>query len=171
MTSPLVQFSTAQKIQHFWVRHRWTDLILSATLAAAWLYAGYRGCIPLVLTSVPAEARHSVFQILATIAGTMAGFVLTSISILVNLLRTPMTTIDKLLPAEDKRTIGGVFLGTLPRLLLLFVLALIALQTDTSTSDGYWLLQLLTLATAVAGVLALARVVWALRRLLALSSD
>jgi hypothetical protein len=66
------------------------------------------------LTEVPSESRRVAFQLVAAAAATIGGFTLTSISILVNLLRTPLSTIDRLLPAEDKARMGEVFLGVLP---------------------------------------------------------
>jgi hypothetical protein len=171
MTAPLLQFSRVQQLQHRWVRHRWIDLLVILVLAAGWFFAGRHHCIAMILTEVPQDARRTVYQILATIAGTMGGFVLTSIAILVNLLRTPLTTVDRLLPAGDKRTVGTVFLAALPRLLLLFVVAVAAIVTDANVAAGYWPLQLLTVAAALCVVLAIARVVWVLHRLLTASGD
>jgi hypothetical protein len=171
MTDPLLEFSRFQRLQHRWVRHRWIDLLMILVLTAAWFLAGQHHRIPLILTEVPADARRTIYQILATIAATMGGFVLTSVSILVNLLRTPLTAVDRLLPARDKRTVGTVFLAALPRLLLLFLLAVAAIATDANVAAGYWLLQLLTAAAALCAVAAIARVVWVLHRLLTASTE
>lgn len=171
MTHPLLEFSRFQRLQHQWVRHRWIDHLLVMLLAGVWYFAGQRQWIPLVLTEVPQDARRTIYQILATIAATMGGFVLTSVSILVNLLRTPLTAVDRLLPARDKRTVGTVFLAALPRLLLVFLLTVVAIVTDANVAAGYWLLQLLTMAAAVWAVLVIARVVWVMHRLLTASTD
>ncbi len=171
MTEPLLKFSRWQRLQHRWVRHRWTDLPLVAVLAAGWFLAGQRCWIPLILTEVPEDARRTLYQIVATIAATMGGFVLTSISILVNLLRTPLNTLDRLLPARDKRTVGTLFITVLPRLLLVFLSTVVAIMTDANVALGYWPLQLLTMAAATWSVLSIARVVWVLHRLLATSTD
>gem|GEM_PF-6529684 len=140
-------------------------------LTADWFLAGNTTGFRWILTEVPADARRTIYQILATIAATMGGFVLTSVSILVNLLRTPLTAVDRLLPARDKRTVGTVFLAALPRLLLLFLLAVAAIVTDANVAAGYWLLQLLTAAAALCAVAAIARVVWVLHSLLTASTE
>lgn len=171
MTEPLLMFSRCQRLQHRWVRHRWTDLLLVAMLAGGWFLAGQRCWIPLILTEIPEDARRTLYQIIATIAATMGGFVLTSISILVNLLRTPLNTIDRLLPARDKRTVGTLFVQVLPRLLLVFLLTIVAIVTDANVAVGYWPLQLLTMAAAVWAMLSIARVVWVLHRLLTASAE
>ncbi|WP_326548745.1 hypothetical protein QGN32_11850 [Mycolicibacterium sp. ND9-15] len=171
MTEPLLMFSRCQRLQHRWVRHRWTDLLLVAMLTGGWFLAGQRCWIPLILTEIPEDARRTLYQIIATIAATMGGFVLTSISILVNLLRTPLNTIDRLLPARDKRTVGTLFVQVLPRLLLVFLLTIVAIVTDANVAVGYWPLQLLTMAAAVWAMLSIARVVWVLHRLLTASAE
>lgn len=93
------------------------------------------------------------------------------VSILVNLLRTPLSTIDRLLPAEDKARIGSVFLGVLPWLVALLVAALLVLMTDTNVPHGYWWLQLIAVGLLLATILSLARMVRVLRRLLSVSAE
>ncbi len=136
-----------------------------------WLAVGRVGWLAWALTEVPHDARRTAYQILATVAATMGGFTLTSISILVNLLRTPMTTVDKLLPTDDKRRVGTAFVSALPTLFTVFVAAIVGLTTDANLDSGYWWLQATIVGAAVAAVASLARVVWILRRLLTLSTD
>lgn len=89
------------------------DLAVGVLVVAVW-YAAASRCwfpeeqcrLPQALTAVSAESRRVVYQLAAAAAATMGGFALTSISILVNLLRTPLSTIDRLLPAEDKARVG-----------------------------------------------------------------
>jgi hypothetical protein len=66
---------------------------------------------------------------------------------------------------------GQVFLAALPRLLVLFVVALSALMSDAKVAVGYWPLQLLTVAVAIGALRAIAWVVWVLHRLLPASGD
>lgn len=101
----------------------------------------------------------------------MGGFTLTSISILVNLLRTPLSTIDRLLPAEDKSRVGEVFLGVLPWLLGVFFATLLCLAIDVDMPQGYVWMQLVAVGLVVAAIMSLARVVWVLRRLLSVSTN
>ncbi|MCV7284604.1 hypothetical protein H7J87_04615 [Mycolicibacterium wolinskyi] len=168
---PVTQFSLPERLQHNWVRHRWTDWLLALIVVGGWLVFGRIGWLPVALTEVPEAARRTAYQILATVAATMGGFTLTSISILVNLLRTPMTAVDRLLPAGDKQRVGAAFVAALPTLFALFVAALVGLTTDANTEAGYWWVQAVIIAAAFAAVASIARVVWILRRLLALSSD
>lgn len=168
---PVMQFSLRERLQHNWVRHQWTDWLLALIVVGAWLTLGRAGWLPWALTEVPHDTRRTAYQILATVAATMGGFTLTSVSILVNLLRAPMTTVDKLLPADDKRRVGTAFVSVLPAQFTLFVVAIAGLMTDANLDTGYWWLQAAIVGAAVAAVASLARVVWILRRLLTLSSD
>lgn len=168
--APLLQIGAARKLQHFWVRRRWTDIGVALIVVAIGLFAGWRQLVPLGLEDVAAPQRQATYQILATIAGTMAGFTLTSISVLVNLLRTPMSTLDRLLPAEDKSRVGEVVIGVLPSLAALFGSAVLGVLGDSSTPHGHWWIQALVGTALVTSLLALARVVWVLRRLLVTST-
>lgn len=172
MTKPIVQFTLRERAQHFWVIHLWMDLVIALLVIGVWYGVAYEvDWIPQALSAVPADARRTVYQILATASAAMGGFTLTSVSILVNLLRSPLTTVDRLLPADDKRRVGSVFLAVLPWLLALFVASLACLSTDANVAGGYWQMQLALLGLAVAAVCALCRVIWVLRRLLIVSSE
>jgi hypothetical protein len=161
--------SSAARLVHPWVRHRWLDQLVIVPIVI-WLILGARGVTPLALTHVPTDVRRALFQVAATLAGTMAGLTLTSVSILINLLRTPLGVIDRLLPAEDKRRVGSVFLSALPNLLLVVAAALSAIAAEANTAIGYWWLQSIVIWFVLASLSALARVVWVLRRLLDLSA-
>jgi hypothetical protein len=82
-----------------------------------------------------------------------------------------MTTVDKLLPANDKRRVGTAFVSALPTLFVVFVAAIVGLMTDANLDTGYWWIQATIIGAAVAAVASLARVLWILRRLLTLSTD
>lgn len=168
---PVVPFSLRERLQHNWVRHQWADWLLALTVVGVWLALGWADWLPWALTEVPHDTRRTAYQVVATVAATMGGFTLTSISILVNLLRAPMTTVDKLLPADDKRRVGTAFVSALPTLFALFVVALVGLMTDANRDEGYWWIQAAIIGAALAAVASIARVVWVLRRLLALSSE
>lgn len=174
---PLARFPKHVRLQHFWIRHRWVDLAVGVTLALVWFGAASQcwfpegQCVlPQALSAVPPESRRVVYQLVAAAAATMGGFTLTSISILVNLLRTPLSTVDRLLPAADKSRVGEVFLSVLPWLLGLFIAALVCLAADVNVPHGYMWMQLVTMGLLVAAAMSLARVVWVLRRLLSVSA-
>lgn len=124
---------------------------------------------PVLLTGIEEAGQRAVFQTLATVSGTMAGLTFTSISIMINLVRTPMSTIDRLTRPEEKRQVGDVFIGVLPRLLLAFSFSIVALSTIGADGDASMWGQGIALWFALASISALARVVWVLRRLLKLA--
>lgn len=123
-----------------------------------------------LLVDVPVEARMSLFQTLATVSGTMAGLIFTSISIMVNLVRTPLSALDRLTRPEDKRKVGDVFIAVLPKLVLTFIFALSAIAVEASLGRGVIWIQGLLFVSAISSISGLGRVVWVLRRLLKLSN-
>lgn len=167
---PLLEAGRIRRLQYRWVQQPWLDLLLATGAVAVWLLLGWRGWVPLALTEVQFDARRSVFQVVATLSGTMAGFTLTSVSVLVNLLKTPLGALDRLLPAAEKRSVGSVVLKVLPRLAFTLVAAMVALLVETSPTVGYWWLQAIVVGGVAASMFSLARVVWVLRRLLILST-
>lgn len=100
----------------------------------------------------------------------MAGLTLTSVSILVNLLRTPLSNLDNILPASDKRRVGAVFLAALLPLLLTFIASASTIAIEGDAIMGVWWVEAITLFLATTSVLAIARIVWVLRRLLDLTA-
>lgn len=100
----------------------------------------------------------------------MGGFTLTSVSVLINLMRTPLRDIDNLLPLEDKRRVGEVVVNVLPSLGILFFLAIYGLLLDASTGRGHWWIQAVVVIALVTSFLSVARIIWVLRRLLVATS-
>lgn len=150
--------------RYYWVHHIWLDIVPAVAVIAVWSVLARQGVLPFGLTRVPADARRALYQSLASIAATMGGVTLTSISLLLNLIRTPTGTVD--LPAADERRIGQAFLGVLPWQGALFAGALVAITTDAPRAHGYPWLQIVLLALAMAGLCSIGRVFWILRRLL-----
>ena len=81
-----------------------------------------------------------------------------------------MSTIDRLLPNDDKTRVGNAVIGALPSLLALFGVAIVGVLGDSTTPEGHWWIQAALGVTTLTAVLGLSRVVWVLRRLLATSS-
>ncbi|WP_404851268.1 hypothetical protein [Dietzia kunjamensis] len=100
----------------------------------------------------------------------MGGFTLTSVSVLINLMRTPLRDIDNLLPLGDKRRVGEVVVNVLPSLGILFLLAILGLLLDTSTGTGHWWMQAVVVIALMTAFLSIARIIWVLRRLLVATS-
>jgi hypothetical protein len=136
-----------------------------------WLALGLVGHAPLLFIDSAEAERRVVFQTIASLAGTTAGLTLTSVSILINLVRTPIGLLEKVMQQADKKKVGSVFLAALPKLALTTVIALVAVGLDV-VWDGcrqQVLLDFLTLWLASASISAMARIVWVIRRLLDLS--
>jgi hypothetical protein len=135
------------------------------------LWLGLAGTLPRFLTESGEAERRVFFQSIATLAGTTAGLTLTSVSILINLIRTPLGVLDKVLQQDDKRRVGSVFLAALPKLGLTTVVALAAVILDVVWKGQFQqqFLDLVVLWLATASLSALARLIWVLRRLLDLS--
>jgi hypothetical protein len=152
-----------------WVRTPAWDLAAVA-VPLGWLLLGAIFNWPTLLTEVERETRRVLFQTLTTLAATLAGFVLTSISILVNLLRTPLSSLDELITVNEKRRVGAVFFAALPALTVTFLAALAALLGDSIHKTGTPLIEAVLIAAATAALSAIVRIVWVLRRLLNLTN-
>lgn len=151
-----------------WVRgHLWDHLGL--LIVALWAFVCWKFEAPVLLTEVAPEARRAIFQTTATVAGTMAGLTFTSISIMINLVKTPMSTLDRIIDPAEKKNVGDVFISVLPKLLLTLGLALATIAIEPNRGEGVWWIEGLTIWFALAAVSGMARVVWVLKRLLKLS--
>ena len=154
-----------------WVLHPAWDLAAFLVPAAWWFVDAVVVKSPVLLTLAPTDVRRALAQIAATVSGTLAGFVLTSVSILINLLRTPMSDLDKLIDADDKRRVGAVFLAVLPMLAIAFVSGLVAIARDSSALPGRPWIQLAVIGSLIAALSGIARIVWVMRRLLTVTNS
>ena len=168
-TPPFERAGLVRRFVRTWVGHRALDAVAAIPILI-WGYLGYREWMPTLLTEVAPGARRAIFQSTLTVAGTMAGLTLTSVSILVNLLRTPLSNLDNILPASDKRRVGAVFLAALLPLLLTFIASASTIAIEGDAVMGVWWVEAITLFLATTSVLAIARIVWVLRRLLDLTA-
>jgi len=167
----VVQPSRLRKVSYAWVRNPAADWLLAIALPAIWATGSLVTGSSILLTETAPDVRRVVFQSLVALSGTFAGFVLTSVTILVNLLRTPVSSLDRLLSASDKRHIGEVLLSVLTRLALVFISALIALIIDSTCPRGVWWIEGPVIASLVAALSSIMRVIWVLRRLLAVTES
>lgn len=161
--------SPLTKLQLLWARGPLWDHILIFVVLGGWLIVSWRSDCPLLLTEVAIDARRPFFEIIATVAGAMAGLIFASISVLINLVKLPMSALDRLTKPVEKRRVGDIFLAVLPRLLLTFVLAVVAIAVESDAVTGVWWMQLLVVWFALASTFGLCRVVWVLKRLLKLT--
>jgi hypothetical protein len=167
---PLLRATWRKKRVYAWVRLPWMDYLTILPLGL-WLWLGLAGYVPRLLIDSSEAERRVVFQTIASLAGTTAGLTLTSVSILINLVRTPLGVLDKVMQQGDKKKVGSVFLAALPKLALTTIVALAAVALDVvwDGAQRQVLLDFFTLWLASASISAMARIVWVIRRLLDLS--
>lgn len=155
--------------------HPGADFAWAAIAVLIWLGAALLARQPLMLESVDPGTRRTLFQTLATLAGATAGLTLTSVSMLINVLGKkaargqPELPLEKL-SATHRRQIGEVFLFAIPGLGLLVVAALVTVVLEGDAATGLWIPEALVFVLTFASVLALSRVAWALRRVLAIAT-
>jgi len=155
--------------------HPTADYLWAALALTLWVGIAAIAGQPLLLERVDAGARRALFQTLATLAGATAGLTLTSVSMLINVLGKKSAPGQRELPLErlsatHRRQIGEVFLFAIPGLGLMVVAALVTLVLEGEARTGLWIPEAVTLLLTFASVLALLRVAWALRRVLAIAT-
>ncbi|MFE4195665.1 hypothetical protein ACFRJ9_07365 [Paenarthrobacter sp. NPDC056912] len=162
-------------VWRWFLLHQAADYLWAVLLVLAWLGIPLLAGWPLLLEDVDAGARRALFQTLATLAGATAGLTLTSVSMLINVLGKKSAPGQRELPLEKltathRRQIGEVFLFAIPGLGLLVVAALVTVVLEGDGPGGLWIPEAVVFVLAFACVLALLRVAWALRRVLAIAT-
>ncbi|WP_256212811.1 hypothetical protein [Arthrobacter sp. yr096] len=155
--------------------HPTADYLWAVAAVLLWLGIATLARQPLLLEGVDTGARRTLFQTLATLAGATAGLTLTSVSMLINVLGKKAAPGQRELPLEKltathRRQIGEVFLFAIPGLGLLVVAALATIVLEGGAPTGLWIPEAVVFVLAFASVLALLRVAWALRRVLAIAT-
>ncbi|MEV7663804.1 hypothetical protein [Paenarthrobacter sp. NPDC089316] len=155
--------------------HPTADFLWAGVVVVLWVGIAAVARQPLMLEHVDAGTRRALFQTLATLAGATAGLTLTSVSMLINVLGKKASPGQRELPLErlsatHRRQIGEVFLFAIPGLGLLVVAALVTVVLEGDAPTGLWIPEALVFVLAFSSVLALLRVAWALRRVLAIAT-
>jgi hypothetical protein len=158
-----------RRLTYTWVKQPATD-IAAALALIPWLLVPVFTDSRALITDLEPATRQAVFQTLTTLSATLAGFVLTSVSILINLMRTPLSTLDQIMADEDKVRVGTVFLAALRPLAAAFAASLAAFLTDVEKATGNPIIELVAFACLAASLSAIARVVWVMRRLLSITN-
>ncbi|GAA2855013.1 hypothetical protein [Paenarthrobacter ilicis] len=156
--------------------HQSADYLLATGVVLLWLGWAWLAHQPLLLEAVDPGARRALFQTLATLAGATAGLTLTSVSMLINVLGKKAAPGQRELPLErlsplHRRQIGEVFLFAIPGLGLLLVASLVTVVAEGNAPTGLWVPQAVVMVCTFASVLALLRIAWALRRVLAIATS
>lgn len=167
---------TGRRNPHRWfLLHSSFDYGWAILLVALWLGSSAVLQQPMALEGVEEDTRRTFFQTLATLAGATAGLILTSVSMLLNVLAKKAAPGQRALPLErltvpHRRQIGEVFLSVLPRLAALLVMSLVTMVLEGDAAAGQWPPEAGTMMLAVTCLLGLLRVAWALRRVLAIAT-
>lgn len=158
-----------RRLTYTWVKHPATD-VGAALILISWLLVPVFTETRALVTDLEPATRQAVFQTLTTLSATLAGFVLTGVSILINLMRTPLSTLDKIMANDDKARVGTVFLAALRPLAATFAASLTAFLTDVDKATGNPITELVVFACLAASLSAIARVIWVMRRLLTVTN-
>ncbi|MGP0221998.1 MULTISPECIES: hypothetical protein [unclassified Paenarthrobacter] len=155
--------------------HPKADYVWALLLVLVWLGLAVLAQRPLMLENVGTDARRTLFQTLATLAGATAGLTLTSVSMLINVLGKKAAPGQQELPLErltatHRRQIGEVFLFAIPGLGLLLVAALTTVVLEGDHATGLWIPEAVVFVMAFASAFAVLRIAWALRRVLAIAT-
>ncbi|OFI37000.1 hypothetical protein BIU82_11345 [Arthrobacter sp. SW1] len=156
--------------------HPRADLLWAAALVGIWLVVSAVLGQPLMVEDVAEDSRRTVFQTLATLSGAVAGLILSSISMLVNVLGKKAPPGQRALPLErlapdHRRQIGEAFLSVIPVLAVLLVAALATILVEGDSATGIWPLEAVVFTFGAAAALGLVRMAWALRRLIAIATS
>jgi len=163
---PRVMRSTLRsRVVQVWVQYPGLDWF-AFLIPISWIIVTLKFDMPHFYVEVTPDLRKTLYQAMLGASATFAGFTLTSVSVLINLLRTPLSSIDDLFTDKVKGRVGSVFVAAIPVLGGLFLVSLIGLLTDSTRVHGNWLIQAFEIASIVSSALAIARILWVVRRLL-----
>ncbi|HVR45191.1 MAG TPA: hypothetical protein VMT95_00915 [Candidatus Binatia bacterium] len=130
-TVGLYQESTITTCFDYWLENPWTDTASAIIVFVVFLLVAV---VPAPLTLIPYEIRHGLYQVAITASVTLLGLTMTSVSVLVNLIRAPLTSIDKVLKPEGKARLGVVFLSCMWAMLALLCASILAFAHDGERS-------------------------------------
>lgn len=160
-----------EKVLFVWIEHPALDYLLGAaagvgiTGISAWQDWGQ------LIASADAVVRRTIIQIIATFSGTLLGLTLTSLSILVGMIRSPVKELEVLLPGTRKVEMARTFLSGVFGLGLVLLMSLWAILNNTKDgSVGSNSVQILVLAATCLAALRIARVVLILWKMFVLTA-
>lgn len=165
-----------QRIKYGWVQRPRLDYWIGAILAALWLagttLASAAGAsTPNLITGVAPGIRQAFYQVVLGMTVALAGFALTSVSILINLIRTPISALDEALTNTEKGNVGTTILATLPTVGVTFAAAMCGLFSDATKRHGASWIEYLTIVGLTGVGAAVCRTVWVLRRLVVVTAS
>jgi hypothetical protein len=163
-------------VWRWFLLHPRLDLLWTALAVGAWLALSAVLRQPFMVEGVAEDSRRTLFQTLATLSGAVAGLILSSVSMLVNVLGKKAPPGQRALPLErlapdHRRQIGEAFLSVIPVLAALLVAALAAILVEGDGRTGVWPIEAVVFGLGFAAVLGLLRMAWALRRLIAIATS
>lgn len=126
-TMGVYQQSIFEKICDYWLENPRVDIVL---LVASFTIVMLIAAVPAPLHFMQFENRHGLYQVSITASVTLLGLTMTSVSVLVNLIRAPLTTIAKVLKPEGKARLGVVFLSCMWAMAALLCASVLAFMHD-----------------------------------------
>lgn len=164
----LYQESIPEKISNYWLENPWTEtLVAVVTFTILMLIAA----VPAPLASIPADTRHGLYQVSVTASVTLLGLTMTSVSVLVSLIRAPLTAIARVLKPEGKARLGSVFLSCMWAMLAMLCASVIAFTHDGTSVNNTpvkWV-ELIYVVIAAVAALRLVRIAAVLRLLISVA--
>lgn len=160
----------------WFLQHPRADVVWAAAAVGIWLAVSAVWAQPFMIEGVAENSRRTLFQTLATLSGAVAGLILSSVSMLVNVLGKKAPPGQRALPLErlapdSRRQIGEAFLSVIPVLAALLVAALAAILLEGDGVTGVWPIEGVVFGLGFAAALGLVRMAWALRRLIAIATS
>lgn len=159
-TQKLLGLETPRNLVPLFVSHRWLDVIILLIILIGWIFIDClfkQHTLPIFadINTYP----KSVPQIFATVSATLAGFTLTSISILLNISKEPGKHAAPIIKNNKRRKkVVETFVYTTPHMALTFISSIICL---TSFNDELFRFSLiLMLIFALCSLLGIFRIFW-----------
>lgn len=153
------------------LRKRWranflrAEFIAAVSLALAAAGWGYYFGGFAVLDSILGRNRAEVYGALATIFGSLLGFVVVAVSVVLTAAQAERMAVIR--DSEQYDTLWNVFIGTIKSLAFATVVALLALIIDRPQQPVRWI-EIVGIFATILAALRLWRSVWVLERVISL---
>lgn len=149
----------------FWAKHfLWCEMLAAFALFAAFVHWD-RDCGAAVVDSVLKSNRSAVYGALASVFGTLLGFVVTAVAILLSFVATD--TFALLRQSSHYQTLWRTYTSAIRILAFSTVAAIVALVADTEDSPARWALYGAVLCILLA-LVRIARCLWILEKVIAI---
>jgi hypothetical protein len=167
----MVEISPAQGAYYRWLDNPRQDIWLSGVLLVVLcIISHFTAQTNSPLGGASFDSKHTLFQVTVGSSVTLLGLILTSISVLVNLLRAPLGIVDRVLSTESKSRIAFSFIDCLWAIGLLLVASTLGLLHDGGQQATLDWVEIVFSYAAIFATLRFVRIVGLLRLLLPIAS-